>query len=113
MIIRIYLGSMKTLEDNPNPPEKSLHIVPVGGLVIGSFLRLENELKTVIELWDVQDEDYHNEDEAESRLKRTRSDSEKARKERIEATYVTEDDANAIEFTSDGITPLSYQIIKR
>ena len=102
MTKRIYLGSMKALEDNPNPTEKSLHIVPVGGLVIGSFLRLENELKTVLELWDVQDDQAEEETDTKV-VKRTRADSEKAQEEKAEATtYVTEDDANATEFTSEG-----------
>jgi hypothetical protein len=29
-----------------------LDIVPVSGLVMSCFVRLENELKTVLELWD-------------------------------------------------------------
>ncbi|EFA81775.1 hypothetical protein PPL_05770 [Heterostelium album PN500] len=45
-----YLSEMKRLEDSKT--EKSLHIVPIGGLVMGTFARLENELNTVVELWD-------------------------------------------------------------
>lgn len=38
-----YLCEMKRLEYAP-AGEKSLHIVPVGGLVMGTFVRLENEV---------------------------------------------------------------------
>ena len=31
------------------------HVVPVSGLVLGHFFRIENELKTALELWDVED----------------------------------------------------------
>ena len=49
-----YLNEMYELE-NPNYPEKdkvSLHIVPISGLVVGVICRLENECKTVCELWE-------------------------------------------------------------
>lgn len=49
-----YLTRMKELEAqlDEGTQEKVLDIVPVSGLVIGNFVRLENELKTVLELWD-------------------------------------------------------------
>jgi hypothetical protein len=48
-----HLEEMKRLEENPH--EKSFHVVPISGLVIGFFMRIENELKTVLELWDGAD----------------------------------------------------------
>ncbi|EGC30109.1 hypothetical protein DICPUDRAFT_99631, partial [Dictyostelium purpureum] len=44
-----YLEEMKRLEANPEAT--SFHIVPISGLVIGFFARIENELKTIIELY--------------------------------------------------------------
>ncbi|EGG17549.1 hypothetical protein DFA_08545 [Cavenderia fasciculata] len=46
----VYLQEMQRLEDAKN--EKVLNIVPIGGLVMNTFARLENELNTVVELWD-------------------------------------------------------------
>lgn len=45
-----YLARMRQLETSG---ERVLDVVPVSGLVLSQFYRLENELKTVIELWDV------------------------------------------------------------
>eukprot|EP01087_Luapelamoeba_hula_P018207 TRINITY_DN5849_c0_g2_i1.p1 TRINITY_DN5849_c0_g2~~TRINITY_DN5849_c0_g2_i1.p1 ORF type:complete len:690 (-),score=86.22 TRINITY_DN5849_c0_g2_i1:133-2202(-) len=44
-----YLDQMRVLEDAP--AERVLDIVPVTGLVVGRFYRLENELRTVLEHW--------------------------------------------------------------
>ena len=44
-----YLTRMRQLETSG---ERVLDVVPVSGLVLSQFYRLENELKTVIELWD-------------------------------------------------------------
>jgi hypothetical protein len=116
---------MKALEDNPNPSEKSLHIVPVGGLVVGSFLRLENELKTVIELWDIQDDEEGGEEERDERIENNEeevprkkgvvregegdSTGYRASRNSMESGEEadTEDDTNAGEFVSDGIFDLS------
>ena len=44
---------MKSLEDEEYAKlHPSFHIVPVSGLIMSTFIRLENEHKTVIELWD-------------------------------------------------------------
>jgi len=43
---------MKHLEENPQ--EKVLDVVPVSGLILGRFIRMENELKTVLELWEAK-----------------------------------------------------------
>lgn len=52
-----YLNEMHKLEDpeyaKNNPV--SLHIVPISGLVVGMLCRLENECKTVCELWEPVD----------------------------------------------------------
>jgi len=45
-----YLVEMKSREDKD--VGNALDVVPVSGLVIGRFVRLQNELKTVIEIWD-------------------------------------------------------------
>ncbi|GAM28924.1 hypothetical protein SAMD00019534_121000 [Acytostelium subglobosum LB1] len=45
-----YLREMIHLED-ATTSERSLHIVPISGLVMNTFARIENELKTVVELW--------------------------------------------------------------
>ena len=49
-----YLTKIKELEERP-PTEGSfsdhLDIVPMSGLIVGSFYRFENELKTVLEVW--------------------------------------------------------------
>lgn len=44
-----YLQAMIELEEKPI--EGLGHIVPVSGLVLGCFLRVENELRTVLEVW--------------------------------------------------------------
>jgi len=45
-----YLQRMQELE---NEPSTKVHdIVPISGLTVSRFVRLENELKTVLELWD-------------------------------------------------------------
>lgn len=44
-----YLQAMMELEEKPI--EGLGHIVPVSGLVLGCFLRVENELRTVLEVW--------------------------------------------------------------
>ena len=46
-----YLEKIKAYEIN-SPTEKDLNVVPISGLVMGNFYRLENELKTVLEVWD-------------------------------------------------------------
>jgi len=55
----LYLKQMKRLEKPQNRKEKILDIVPVTGLIVGRFYRLENELKTVLDVW----EDYFAEQE--------------------------------------------------
>lgn len=102
---------MKTLEENPNPSEKSLHIVPVGGLVMGSFLRLENELKTVIELWDAEAEEEELEPEQADTMGITKKPAEARAVSPVKAlpndaqngkdTY-PDDEANATSFASEG-----------
>jgi len=44
---------MQRLE-NAVGTEESFHIVPITGLILSVFLRLENECKTVLELWEPQ-----------------------------------------------------------
>ena len=49
-----YLKTMKRLESTDCSSEERMdafHIVPVSGLAYGMICRLENETKTVIELW--------------------------------------------------------------
>lgn len=49
-----YLDAVKRLEDAPVQGARARHelnIVPISGLVMGTFYRLENELKTVVEVW--------------------------------------------------------------
>eukprot|EP01088_Endostelium_zonatum_P011885 TRINITY_DN2603_c0_g1_i1.p1 TRINITY_DN2603_c0_g1~~TRINITY_DN2603_c0_g1_i1.p1 ORF type:complete len:902 (-),score=251.77 TRINITY_DN2603_c0_g1_i1:112-2817(-) len=46
-----YLKEMKRLEKKENSNEKILNIVPVTGLIVGRFYRLDNELRTCIEVW--------------------------------------------------------------
>jgi hypothetical protein len=41
----LYLRQMKRLEKPQNRKEKTLDIVPVTGLIVGRFYRLENELR--------------------------------------------------------------------
>jgi len=48
--IKKYLQRMKELETETST--KVLDIVPITGLTISRFVRLENELKTVLELWE-------------------------------------------------------------
>lgn len=47
-----YLETIKRLELQQENEKKNLNVVPISGLVMGSFYRLENELKTVLEVWD-------------------------------------------------------------
>ena len=47
-----YLFDMRRLEDNPR--EKSMHIVPISGLCVGRVVRLESEMRTVVEVWGAQ-----------------------------------------------------------
>ena len=47
-----YLETIKRLEINQAREKKDLNVVPISGLVMGSFYRLENELKTILEVWD-------------------------------------------------------------
>lgn len=44
-----YMTEMKRLESHPE--EKSMHIVPISGLCVGRILRLESEMRTVVEVW--------------------------------------------------------------
>jgi len=46
---------MKFYEENP-PEYKVLDIVPISGLVLSFFVRQENELRTVLDLWDHNNE---------------------------------------------------------
>ncbi len=46
----LYLKDMKRLEENPM--EKSMHIVPISGLVVSSIVRKEKEMSTVLEVWE-------------------------------------------------------------
>ena len=54
-----YLNEMQKLEDPEYAKNNdvSFHIVPISGLVIGLLCRLENECKTVCELWEEEEED--------------------------------------------------------
>ncbi len=47
-----YVNRMHELEIGQ---ERVLDVVPVGGLVVGTFVRIQNELKTVLMLWDQSD----------------------------------------------------------
>ena len=64
-----YINEMKQLEEQELSGQRSLHVVlflkflasrisselcqvPISGLVIGYFCRLENECKTVLEVWE-------------------------------------------------------------
>lgn len=53
-----YLNEMQKLEDPEYAKNNdvSFHIVPISGLIIGLFVRLENECKTVCELWEEDDD---------------------------------------------------------
>eukprot|EP01132_Coremiostelium_polycephalum_P000791 gene791-983_t len=62
-----YLNEMQRLEDVKN--EKVMHIVPIGGLVMNTFARLENELNTVVELWGDSDSENELEEEPTVPLK--------------------------------------------
>jgi hypothetical protein len=44
-----YLLEMQRLESAPR--EKSMHIVPISGLCVGRVVRLESEMRTVVEVW--------------------------------------------------------------
>jgi hypothetical protein len=44
-----YLQEMQRLESAPR--EKSMHIVPISGLCVGRVVRLESEMRTVVEVW--------------------------------------------------------------
>lgn len=53
----IYLYTIKELEENPEKMKgklsaKDQNVVPISGLVVNYFYRLENELKTVLEVWE-------------------------------------------------------------
>ena len=50
-----YLYEMKKLEEPNYDKEPSLHIVPVSGLVVGVFCRLQNECRTVCEFWEIDE----------------------------------------------------------
>mmetsp|Transcript_5837 Transcript_5837/g.8171 ORF Transcript_5837/g.8171 Transcript_5837/m.8171 type:complete len:688 (-) Transcript_5837:33-2096(-) len=47
----IYINTMKQLEDQTEKIEKK-DIVPITGLIVGRFHRFENELQTVLEVWE-------------------------------------------------------------
>ena len=48
-----YLETIKRLEiSQPTKGKGDLNVVPISGLVLNSFIRLETELKTVLEVWD-------------------------------------------------------------
>lgn len=50
---RYYLEDMKKMEKDPSFAEKNhLKIVPISGLVISKICRLENECKSVLDLWE-------------------------------------------------------------
>ncbi|GAM20483.1 hypothetical protein SAMD00019534_036580 [Acytostelium subglobosum LB1] len=46
-----YLLDMRRLEDTTSPTEKRLDIVTISGITFGRLHRLENEMRTVVELW--------------------------------------------------------------
>ena len=49
-----YISRMRDLEqqlEEGSFQEKVLDVVPISGLIMGQFVRLENELKTAQELW--------------------------------------------------------------
>lgn len=53
-----YLEKIQFLEENPSEcsiATQDLSIVPISGLVMSCFYRMENELKTVLEVWDRPD----------------------------------------------------------
>jgi len=45
-----YAQKMKQLENFAEKTEKD--VVPISGLIVGRIMRLENELQTVLEVWD-------------------------------------------------------------
>jgi hypothetical protein len=49
-----YLQEMKRLEKHTS--ERGLEIVPITGLIVGRFCRLKQELLTVLELWEKEDQ---------------------------------------------------------
>ena len=50
-----YLYEMKELENETDPnAEKSLHIVPISGLVMSVFCRLLNDNRNVLEYWEMK-----------------------------------------------------------
>ena len=59
-----YLLTMKQLESPQEGQEKTLDIVPVTGLIVGRFYRIENELRTVVDHWG---DHFPAEDETEGR----------------------------------------------
>lgn len=48
----LYLQKMKALEESKGGGTRDLDVVPISGIIMGTFARLENECKTVLELWD-------------------------------------------------------------
>ena len=57
-----YLFIIKKMEEDPGAltVEDQLNIVPISGLIMNCFYRLENELKTVLEVWDPAYRAKHN-----------------------------------------------------
>jgi len=47
-----YLAKMEILEESKGGGTRDLDVVPISGIIMGTFARLENECKTVLELWD-------------------------------------------------------------
>jgi len=45
-----YLEKLRKMETK-DPANNDFHIVPISGLILGTFVRYENELKTVMEVW--------------------------------------------------------------
>jgi hypothetical protein len=46
-----YLSKLRAMEEDRDPANADFHIVPISGLILGTFVRYENELKTVLEVW--------------------------------------------------------------
>eukprot|EP01103_Thecamoeba_quadrilineata_P005023 TRINITY_DN14879_c0_g1_i1.p1 TRINITY_DN14879_c0_g1~~TRINITY_DN14879_c0_g1_i1.p1 ORF type:complete len:984 (-),score=261.24 TRINITY_DN14879_c0_g1_i1:3-2954(-) len=64
-----YLREMRKMEEDPDSLQRMAgagveNIVPISGLIVGWFYRLENECHTVLDLWSDEDEDESEDDEA-------------------------------------------------
>jgi len=110
-----YLTEMKLLEDPEYTKDKtefSLHIVPISGLVVGSICRLENECKTVCELWQNDPEEVFSPQESPtSTANRTLLHEAVIRNDLKRVEEILDQHPDNVNFQdSNGWTPLHYSI---